>query len=431
MNHFEHLTARYYENDLDARESGELRDLLDGSPGLLREFVITGIREEQLRAALRSSCALEDSLPFVGARARRSKLRILWLAAAAVIAIATATWTYMTRGVEVEVIDSRHLRVSNGRLSPEAGSRSRVRDLTIAEGLLKLRLANDVSIELLAPARLSFIDPMHVRIHSGKATVDVGDHGKGFILDAPQTRVVDLGTRFGVDASAAGSTGVVVIEGSVELHSKQGGVNHLAEGEGVVVNTSGTVGKLDQVRFDPHTGQWTTGSLDDGSSLIRSVRNNQKDQSVYHIVAGGLVDAVPAHHNRNARWVSLPERPIPAWLLGADLVLPAHVHRDRADLRVTVTVAPSTSLFVFQRRNQLPPPWLVEGFVPTGERIGKVSIEQRRENKPVSFDIWRRDMPKGGEVVLGPPAWPESIGAGTIHYGIAALPIEAAPRPNR
>jgi hypothetical protein len=198
-----------------------------------------------------------------------------------------------------------------------------------------------------------------------------------------------------------------------------------------VVNTSGTVGKLDQVRFDPHTGQWTTGALDDGSSLIRSVRNNQKDQSVYHIVAGGLVDAVPAHHNRNARWVSLPERPIPAWLLGADLVLPAHAHRDRADLLVTVKVAPSTSLFVFQRRNQLPPPWLVEGFVPTGERIGKVSIEQRRENKPVSFDIWRRDMPKGGEVVLGPPAWPESIGAGTIHYGIAALPIEAAPRPNR
>jgi hypothetical protein len=208
-------------------------------------------------------------------------------------------------------------------------------------------------------------------------------------------------------------------------------VNHLAEGEGVVVNSYGTIGNLDQVRFDPHTGQWSTGALDDGSSLIRSVRNNQKDQSVYPIVAGGLVESVPAHHNRNARWVSLPERPIPAWLLGADLVLPAHAHRDRAALRVIVKVAPSTSLFVFQRRNQSPPSWLVEGFVPTGERIGKVSIEQHRENKPVSFDIWRRDMPEGGEVVLGPAAWPESIGASTILYGIAALPIEAAPRLNR
>ena len=76
MNRFEHLTARYYENDLDDSESSELRDLLDGSPDLLREFVITGIREEQLRAALRSSSALEDSIPFIGARARRSKLRI-------------------------------------------------------------------------------------------------------------------------------------------------------------------------------------------------------------------------------------------------------------------------------------------------------------------------------------------------------------------
>ena len=429
MNRFEHLTARYYENDLDDSESGELRALLDGSPDLLREFVVTGIREEQLRAALRSSSALEDSIPSIGAPARRRKL--LLLAAAAVIALSTATWTHMTRGVEVEVIASKDVRVSNGSLSPEAGSRSRVRDLTLDEGLLKLRLANDVSIELLAPAQLRFIDSMHVRIHSGKATVDVGEHGKGFILDAPQTRVVDLGTRFGVDASAADLTGVVVIEGSVELHSKRGTVNHLAEGEGVVVNSSGTIGKLDQVRFDPHTGQWSTGALDDGSSLIRSVRNNQKDQSVYPIVAGGLVESVPAHHNRNARWVSLPERPIPAWLLGADLVLPVHAHRDRTDLRVTVTVAPSTSLFVFQRRNQPPPPWLVDGFVPTGERIGKVSIEKHRENKPVSFDIWRRDMPEGGEVVLGPSARPGSIGASTILYGIAALPMEASPRKNR
>jgi hypothetical protein len=372
---------------------------------------------------------LEDSIPLAGARARRSKL--LWLAAAAVIALSTATWTHMTRGVEVEVIASRDVRVSNGSFSSEAGSRSRVRKLSLDEGLLKLRLANEVSIELLAPAQLRFIDPMHVRILSGKATVNVGRHGKGFILDAPQTRVVDLGTRFGVDASAADSTGVVVIEGSVELHSREGRVDHLAEGEGVVVNAFGAIGKLDQARFDPHTGQWSTGALDDGSSLIRSVRNNQKDQSVYHIVAGGLVESVPAHHNRNARWVSLPERPIPAWLPGADLVLPAHSHRDRADLRVTVTVAPSTSLFVFQRRNQPPPTWLVEGFVPTGERIGKVSIEKHRENKPVSFDIWRRDLPEGGEVVLGPAARPGSIGASTIHYGIAALPIGAASRPNR
>jgi hypothetical protein len=40
-------------------------------------------------------------------------------------------------------------------------------------------------------------------------------------------------------------------------------------------------------------------------------------------------------------------------------------------------------------------------------------------------------MPEGGEVVLGPAARPESISASTILYGIAALPIEAAPRPNR
>jgi ferric-dicitrate binding protein FerR (iron transport regulator) len=427
MNRFDELCSRYYENNLNESESTELRELLAGSPEILREFVITGIREEQLRAALRSSSALEESLPFVDARTRSNKRRMIWLTAAAVIAISFATWAHMTRGVAVEVIASREANISHGSLSPSLGSRSRVRDLTIDTGLLSLRLANNVSIELLAPAQLRFIDPMHVQILSGKATVDVGEHGKGFILDTPQTRVVDLGTRFGVDASSADSTGVVVIEGSVELHSKEGKVNHLTEGEGAVVNISGTIGKLDQARFNPRTGQWSTRALYDGSSLIRSVRNNQKDQSVYHIVAGGLVESVPAHHNRNARWVSLPEKPIPAWLLGADLVLPAHTHRDRKNLRVTVTVAPRTALFVFQRRTQPPPSWLVEGFVPTGEKIGKVSIEKDRENKPVSFEIWRRDMPEGGEVILGPAARPELFNASTILYGIAALPIEKAP----
>jgi len=427
MNRFEDLTARYYEGNLDAGESAELRDLLHGNPELLRDFVLEGIREEQLRDALRSRSALEESLSFVDARARRIKRMVACLAAAAAIVLSITAWTQMNRGVAIEVVAAKDVTISDGGPSLGVGSRKRLRDLSLQNGLLALRLSNDVSIELLAPAQLRFLDPMHVQILSGKATVDVGEHGKGFILDAPQTCVVDLGTRFGVDASSADSTGVVVIEGSVELHSKEGKVNHLAEGEGAVVNTSGAIAKLDHARFNPRTGQWSTRALDDGSSLIRSVRNNQKDQSVYHIVAGGLVESVPAHHNRNARWVSLPEKPIPAWLLGADLVLPAHTHRDRKNLRVTVTVAPRTALFVFQRRTQPPPDWLVEGFVPTGEMIGKVSIEKDRENKPVSFVIWRRDMPAGGEVVLGPASRPELFHASTILYGIAALPIEKAP----
>lgn len=428
MKRFDDLISRYYENGLNESECGELRELLDGDDRLLRAFVSRGIEEEQLRAAIRRSVVLEDSDTCVRERGRFTNGRIAWLAAAALIAIFVTSWIVSTRGVVVDVIAAHDLKVADGSMTPAVGSRGRIRDLAIDEGLLHLRLPNGITIELLAPAELRFLDPLHVQMVSGKATVDVGHQGKGFILDAPQTRVVDLGTRFGVDASSADSTGVVVIEGSVELHSKEGKVNHLAEGEGVVVNTSGIIDKLDQVRFNPRTGQWSTGALDDGSSLIRSVRNNQKDQSVYHIVAGGLVESVPAHHNRNARWVSLPEKPIPSWLLGADLVLPAHSHRDRKDLRVTVTVAPATALFVFQRRNQAPAPWLVDGFVRTGEMIGKVSIEKDRENKPVSFDIWRRDMPQGGEVILGPAAQTGAIDASTILYGIAALPVDAVPR---
>ncbi|MFM2170854.1 MAG: hypothetical protein RI957_1083 [Verrucomicrobiota bacterium] len=430
MNRSEDLISRYFENDLDDSKAGEFRALLEENPDFLREFVLQSMREEQIRSAVMSRCALEESIPLFAVRKRWSNFQKIAISAVAVVSIALMTWAYVARGVVVEVIAAKDLKVSDGSLAAEIGSRSRIRDLSIDSGLLQLKLANDVSIELLAPARLRFIAPMHVRILSGKATVDAGPRGKGFILDAPQTRVVDLGTRFGVDASAADSTGVVVIEGSVELRSHRGDVNHLAEGEGVVVKTSGAIDKLDHARFNQRTGQWSAGALDDDSSLIRSVRNNQKDQSVYHIVAGGLVESVPAHHDRNARWVSLPETRIPDWLFGADLVLPDHAHRDRKDLRVMVTVAPATALFVFQRRNQPPPQWLIDGFIRTGDMIGKVSIEKDRENKPVSFEIWRRDMPEGGEVEMGPAARIDSISTSTILYGIAALPIKIPPPQN-
>lgn len=431
MNRFDELSARYYENDINEDSARELHQMLETNPELLRSFVIMGVREEQLITALRSSSALEKSHQFKSAKKKSGKRTKGWVVAAAVIAITFAVTFFVTTGVEVEVMASQDVKITKGNLITEVGCSGRVREISISSGLLSLRMRNDICIDLLAPAKLRFISPMHVQILSGKVTVDVGEHGKGFILDAPQTCIVDLGTRFGVDATSKESTSVVVIEGSVELHSKEGKVNHLAEGEGAIVNTSGTIGKLDHARFNPRSGQWSAGALDDGGNLIRSVKNNQKDQSVYHIVAGGLVESVPAHHNRNARWVSLPEKPIPSWLIGADLVLPAHTHRNRKNLHVSMTVAPKTTIFIFQRRTQTPPQWLIDGFIPTGEMIGKVSIEKNKENKPVSFEIWRRDVPLGGEVHLGPAARPDSFHSSTILYGIAALPTEEVPAHNQ
>lgn len=95
------------------------------------------------------------------------------------------------------------------------------RTLEISAGLVALDFKAGVTVLLEGPARLTITGGKSARLDFGRLVARVNDvRGKGFIIDGPTGRVVDLGTEFGVSVERTGEMEVHVLEGSVTASSK-------------------------------------------------------------------------------------------------------------------------------------------------------------------------------------------------------------------
>lgn len=113
--------------------------------------------------------------------------------------------------------------------------------LELQSGLAEIRFESGVLLALEAPARLELIDPMRCRMHLGTAVIEVPESGLGFVLETPEGRAVDHGTRFAVtiieDPSAADFE---VLKGRISVHhEKSGATASLAEAEAVRMTMQG------------------------------------------------------------------------------------------------------------------------------------------------------------------------------------------------
>ncbi|HEX7898571.1 MAG TPA: FecR domain-containing protein [Planctomycetota bacterium] len=101
-------------------------------------------------------------------------------------------------------------RWGQGRPSLRAGS-----DVHLVFGYAELTLSNRVRLVLEAPVRLRLESERRVRLESGRVVADVPPDARGFTIDTPPARVVDLGTEFGVGVGEDGRTDVQVFRGEV------------------------------------------------------------------------------------------------------------------------------------------------------------------------------------------------------------------------
>lgn len=133
-------------------------------------------------------------------------------------------------------------------------------------------------MEVTGPAELDLFTPMHLRVLRGSVTADIGDGLKGFVIDTPEARVVDLGTRFAVSAGGANGTQVAVLDGKVEVyessgdHKDSGPQVTLNEGEGIRIDTLKKPQRLGMVRLNSNAR-----TLRDGSDidLVSDVWDNR------------------------------------------------------------------------------------------------------------------------------------------------------------
>lgn len=113
--------------------------------------------------------------------------------------------------------------------------------LWLVEGMATIEFESGALVTLEAPTKLQIRDAMHCRLLEGAVTAEVPEPAHGFTIEAPDLKVIDLGTRFGLTASAVGNSQVRVFQGEVDVAGlPDGKMKRLTQGKGLHVNSGST-----------------------------------------------------------------------------------------------------------------------------------------------------------------------------------------------
>ncbi|WP_404305307.1 LamG-like jellyroll fold domain-containing protein [Neorhodopirellula lusitana] len=111
-------------------------------------------------------------------------------------------------------------------------------------GLLQLEFYGGTTVVAEGPASLDILSDSRVACHSGRLRVQVPEPARGFVVMAPSVELVNVGTEFGIDVEADGTTEVHVFDGNLELYDANSDRNiktrrELEAGNAVAVQPNG------------------------------------------------------------------------------------------------------------------------------------------------------------------------------------------------
>ncbi len=95
--------------------------------------------------------------------------------------------------------------------------------IQLQKGVIEIRSDKDVIITLEAPAEFSFISPDEIVIKYGRLFASVPPVGSGFSVQTHNSKIIDLGTNFGVYSDMTGETELHVFKGKTILIAGQKG----------------------------------------------------------------------------------------------------------------------------------------------------------------------------------------------------------------
>jgi hypothetical protein len=279
---------------------------------------------------------------------------------------------------------------------------------------------------------------MEVRLRAGRITADVGERGKGFLIETNDYRIVDLGTVFGVDAAPSAKTDVVVFNGQVEVHEKGSSQPSLllSQGEGVRLERNRRTSRIVSVNGPDDPRAWSAKSHPPENTLITAVSDSMSAdeagaakwpslRNFYRIVPNGLRNGALAFADTLDEWSNVPPD-----LIGADQVRTFAVDRYNWWMRLTLEIAQPVELFVLVDRRNPVPAWVRESFAPTGDSMTlDFKPDQARGTvvRRFPYDVWSRRVESPGTITLGapyenPPADRKSFSPNNM-FGIAARPL--------
>ncbi|MCM2372679.1 FecR family protein [Aporhodopirellula aestuarii] len=352
-------------------------------------------------------------------------------------------------GIEVATLtECINVKWDSKRNAVEELSRVAVgQKLELREGRIKLVFDTGVEALVLAPCLLKLQDRNRVYCTYGRITAKASEGGKGFEIETPVARVTDLGTEFGIAISDTGETEVAVFEGEVDVElgsanqrSLPGRIakkEHLVQGQATLVDHQGQSRRVFSIDNQRMPGVRDLAPLHHDQPVISAVRDNISERQpesrmFYRIVHAGLREDSRAFIDREHQWNGIAPEGMPRELLGADYVMPFNDDKFVGDLRVQVSIARPSTVYIFFDNNTQPPEWLTSEFVDTGLRIGLDEGANRfKPKKKVAvgpaasidntFSIWKRFVDNPQEIELGSFERPTDFKRSYNMYGIAAV----------
>lgn len=222
----------------DARDESartRLNDLLRGDPQARACMARLLVDEQALINRLRQDDMVATLRPVVRTlqpQARRSLRQVsksptTWpaLAAAAALVLGAFLVWFVLRPSEENKISAALpvavLKAASDAMwsdaTPALGTSLAPGRLSLKSGMVSLEFTSGARILLEGPAEVELVSGMEILCHRGNLRADVPPPALGFTIITPSTRVVDLGTSFGLSVRTDGSALVKVMQGSIEL----------------------------------------------------------------------------------------------------------------------------------------------------------------------------------------------------------------------
>jgi hypothetical protein len=290
--------------------------------------------------------------------------------------------------------------------------------IQIDRGRIEILYDNGVQFLVQGPADLTFLEEQRVAATSGKLVARVSPEAVGFKITTPHAVVIDRGTAFGVTIDPQRQTDVVVYEGMVDLALDKSELRkgpRLAAGEALRIRRDGQMGRIASVASDLFLPPPTLTDLAPSRGrLIASVTDNLKSSQTakyYRVMSQGFREDCQAFVDRHHQWNGVDDRGIPPFLEGGDYVMTFNDDKVNAELRIAVTLARPTRLYVLVDNRAPKNNWLAEGFTDTGWDVGidegyddvavKTAVGAGRSVEN-SCSVWMREVRNPSTVLLGP-----------------------------
>jgi len=149
---------------------------------------------------------------------RLSWATIISLAAAMLLMM---TYIYFHPYASIEtatLVDTMNVKWAEEMRMP--GPQGRIKTLvpmTLLQGVARIQMDDGVELVVESPARFELMTSSELRMDYGRVYAYVSEIGRGFTVTTPNSRIVDLGTEFGVEADGTGQTDLHVFQGKTYL----------------------------------------------------------------------------------------------------------------------------------------------------------------------------------------------------------------------